>query len=298
MNMIIISAADAGYWNCLSGLLHSIEPHIRRERITVGILDVGPTTAQRDRLEKFGALRVEPQWDYPIEHFGSRPASHLRAMTARPHLPRYFPGYEMYIWLDADCWVQDWQVVAILVDSARERQFSIVAELHRSYSDFFTGNVVLSRAIHRWFAKCYGERAASHLIHFPYLNSGVFSALPNAPHWLVWQNHLGKVLKRLPELFIYAEQTALNGAIRLARLPIAVLPAHYNFMCNRALPRLALDGSTFVEPEPPYLRIGILHLAALTHRGQWPIVDLRGNTHHMVLAYPPLDSHSSLVSAD
>jgi len=226
MNMIIISAADAGYWNCLSGLLHSIEPHIRRERITVGILDVGPTTAQRDRLEKF------------------------------------------------------------------------VAELHRSYSDFFTGNVVLSRAIHRWFAKCYGERAASHLIHFPYLNSGVFSALPNAPHWLVWQNHLGKVLKRLPELFIYAEQTALNGAIRLARLPIAVLPAHYNFMCNRALPRLALDGSTFVEPEPPYLRIGILHLAALTHRGQWPIVDLRGNTHHMVLAYPPLDSHSSLVSAD
>jgi hypothetical protein len=72
MKRIVISGADASYWPLLSGMLRSIEPHIRREHISVGILDVGLTASQRDRLHKYGAAIIQPGWDYPIENF-SRP---------------------------------------------------------------------------------------------------------------------------------------------------------------------------------------------------------------------------------
>ena len=73
MNTIIISGADAAYWPLLSGLLHSIEQGPRREGIAVGILDLGLAPEHRDRLRSYGAIVVEPGWDYPVAHF-SKPA--------------------------------------------------------------------------------------------------------------------------------------------------------------------------------------------------------------------------------
>jgi hypothetical protein len=210
-------------------------------------------------------------------------------MTARPHLPRYFPGYDIYVWLGADCWVQDWQTTEILTASARERQFAIVAETHRSYGGFFRTGPFFD-VIYNSYEKCCGAQVARKMIHFPYFNAGVFAGVPGAPHWSAWNRHLDNILRRLGKFSFFADQTAINVAIREESLPIAVLPAHYNWMCNRAMPALALDGRTLVEPDPPYLRIGILHMTANTKGGTWPIVDLRGNTHKMSLAHPPLDT--------
>src|SRR5215470_17824863 len=109
MKSIICSAADAGYWHLLSGMLNSIENTAKNDGFTFGILDLGLADEQRLRISQFGAALVTPDWDYPISHFQKAPAPVYRAQTARPHLRKYFPGFDLYIWLDADCWVQDWQ---------------------------------------------------------------------------------------------------------------------------------------------------------------------------------------------
>ena len=287
MKTIIISGADTGYWSLLSGMLHSIEHDVRRESISVGVLDLGLAPEHLSLLRTFGATVVTPEWDFPITHFRVPPANYLKAMTARPFLTRYFPGYDTYVWLDADCWVQDWKAIALLISTAREKEFSIVAEVHRSYVPFFR-NVAYLQWLYGSFRLCYGENVANTLSHFPLLNSGVFASVRDAPHWSHWQSHLAGILKQTNEFYHFSEQVALNGAIRQGTLTTAILPAYCNWMCNRAMPILALDGKTFTEPEPPYVTLGVVHLAAISKTEQYSILDHAGKTHRRVLTYPPL----------
>ena len=138
MKSIICSASDSKYWPLLSGMLNSVEKPAKQDGFSFGILDVGLTQEQKSRLDLFGAVTVSPEWDYKMDHLAEQPPSHLRAMAARPHLPKYFPGYDLYIWLDADCWVQDWSAVVLLAQCALSNKFAIVPEIDRSYTPFFS----------------------------------------------------------------------------------------------------------------------------------------------------------------
>ena len=79
-----------------------------------------------------GITLVEPGWDIDL---GSRMelAPHLRAMTARPFLNRYFPDWDIIIWLDADIWVQTPEALLIYVQGAMELGFAATPEVDRSY---------------------------------------------------------------------------------------------------------------------------------------------------------------------
>jgi lipopolysaccharide biosynthesis glycosyltransferase len=285
---IIISGSDAEFWPLLSGMLHSIDLSIRREGISIGILDLGLKSEQLDRLRTYGATIVAPDWDYPVAHFRARPPATLKALWARPHLQRYFPGYDLYIWLDADCWVQDWQSVALIASSAQEWLFAIVPEIDRSYSGFFPGGASVLAFISFCYKTCYGEQYDTTLLHYPLLNGGVWGATRGAPHWAEWDKQIANILSRHSDAFFYAEQTALNYAIRHHKLRTAFLPARCNWMCNRAIPCLALDGKTLVEPMPPHVLLGVLHLTGEIKKGIWPVQDLAGRTHSMALTHPML----------
>ena len=60
---------------------------------------------------------VAPGWDFDFPGRESAP-NYLKAEFSRPFLPRHFPGYEMYFWLDADAWVQEWRAVDIYCAAA------------------------------------------------------------------------------------------------------------------------------------------------------------------------------------
>lgn len=288
MKTIVISGANAPFWPLLSGLLHSINECLPTQNIAVGVLDFGLTEGQLDRLNRHGANVVQPDWDYPLAHFHSPPPSAFKVMTARPHLPRYFPGYDLYIWLDADCWVQDWQAIMLLSDATVQAKFAIIPEVHRSYETFLEdGSSFLE-----WFRGCYrtcfkADKLADKLGCYPILNSGVFGGMRDAPHWLGWQLQLGEILKRLDQPFFFAEQTALNYVIRHENLATAFLPAYCNWVCSRALPRWNTERQCFVEPTPPYSPLGLMHLAGVKSRTS-PIFDETGMMHMKEIRYPLL----------
>jgi hypothetical protein len=288
LTTIIISAADQAYWPLLSGLLNSIDKRRRSAAIAVGVLDLGLTSGQVERLHRYGAKVVSPAWDYDVAGFATAPPPFFRAMTARPHLPRYFPGYDIYAWIDADCWVQDWRAVRLLCATAERYGFSIVPELDRSY----TPRLLDGRTFVEWarscFAKCYGDEEASRLAPYPMLNCGVFAGAATAPLWSLWSGDLGEILARLREAYFFAEQTALNACIREHDMAVALLPARCNWICSRALPRVGADGKSLVEPFPPFEPLGILHLSAATKDGIWPLRDLEGRPHHRSLTFPTL----------
>ena len=57
----------------------------------------------------------------------------MRAVTVRPFLPRYLPGYNIYVWIDADAWVQEEFAVARLVDGAAQGALAAVSHTHDAY---------------------------------------------------------------------------------------------------------------------------------------------------------------------
>jgi hypothetical protein len=44
-------------------------------------------------------------------------------LSVKPRLPTIFPGFDTYIWIDADCWVQGACVIGKLADAAQKATF-------------------------------------------------------------------------------------------------------------------------------------------------------------------------------
>lgn len=258
---LFISAADAGYFPLLKGLILSIRAHRPDDRIKIGVLDLGMTQAQLDELLSMDCIIAAAQWDF--EFAGRERAPRwLQAMMARCHLPRYFPDAQTCIWLDADVWLQDWRAIDMLERAASEGGvLAIVPELHRAYgSTYLRGSSVDpdNQLFFNQYAKAYGEPLARRIMYLPVINVGVFALRHDSNVWQRWREWIERGLKAGSQKTI--EQNALNAAIYSEQIPILPLPAYCNWICGQALPRFDRVNRRFVEPILPYEPISILHV--------------------------------------
>jgi lipopolysaccharide biosynthesis glycosyltransferase len=292
MKVVLVSAADATFWPYLSGMLASIEAGVKRDGIEVGILDLGLSTVELARLERFGAVVVRPAWDYDLTHFSIPAKETFKAMTARPHLPRYFPGYDVYVWIDADAWVQDWGAIPVLITGASEGQFAAVAESHDAYKkrdDWIKTAPNTWVIYYQYVRKSLGTDVASQIMKHATLNSGVFAAQADAPHWSCWDACLNGALKRLDRPFKFVEQLALNVVAYHERLEVHWLPSKYNWVCHKALPMLSPTKGKLIDPSPPHDELGIIHLVGRSKRqSEFDIRDADGRIHSCTLRHPCL----------
>ena len=49
----------------------------------------------------------EARWDVDVPKYKILGRNHLKTQVARAFLPNYFPSHKLYIWLDADLWLND-----------------------------------------------------------------------------------------------------------------------------------------------------------------------------------------------
>jgi lipopolysaccharide biosynthesis glycosyltransferase len=282
MKKIIVSASDDSYFPLLIDLISSIEDSKSNSDIEIGILDVGLTHEQRDILSARVQHLVIPKWDYHFEHLSSQPQK-FRAMTARPHLPQYFPGYDVIMWIDADAWIQKWSSVGYFFDKAAAKGLAICQEMHRSYANVY--NLNNSRALFFNSLKAFGDEVLRRVSLLPMINSGVFAMRVDCPYWSQWSNILGAVIQR-GHFNHFTEQTALNVCV-YGRLPLPYfMPARFNWICVHALPMFNERTRLYVEPAVPHDEISIVHLTGMhTRQHVSPIIDLQGNVTKMNLLY-------------
>ncbi|CAO3425358.1 O-linked N-acetylglucosamine transferase family protein [Azospirillum doebereinerae] len=251
----IATAGDGAYFPLLQGLVRSIRAFPQGAGVPIVVLDLGLGTEERRWLTHEGARLAVPGWDHPFD----RPMpEYFKAMVSRPHLPSHVPDAAIILWLDADCWVQDWSAIELLLAGAAATGFAIVPELDRAYTPFYDG-APYAHHLHDWYKACFDEATARRLFAYPLLNCGVFAARRDAPHWALWARLLADSLRRTV-LFV-SEQVALNLALRTGGLPFSQLPARCNWICFRATPFSSVDGRLLLEPELPHAPLGILHLA-------------------------------------
>ncbi|HTD92021.1 MAG TPA: hypothetical protein VK663_15255 [Burkholderiales bacterium] len=270
MRVVVATASNDIYFTSLQHLIRSLDGISRLGDFSIQILDVGLTAAQRTELEQAGHVLLHPGWDVDVSQWKGVP-EWFKAMTARPFLPNYVRDADVIVWIDADIWVQDQDMLYDFVRAAQGGQLAVCLELERSYDNIFMRNS--SREVYfNNLSKYYGEETANRLIHLPMMNCGAFALLAGHPLWALWQNTIKGAIKKYCSNFL--EQTALNMAVYSNNIVPHFLPARYNWMTCHAMPLLDESSGMFVEPNLPHDKIGLVHLAC----GLWKRDDVEYRT--------------------
>src|SRR5579863_150981 len=133
MRTLIVTAADDNFFPLLHDLLSSLHQWRERPFTDLAVFDLGLSLDNKNRVARFARYIVEPRWDLPVaDTHRARFPSH-RALTVRPFLPDYFPGYDVYMWMDADTWVQERFAIERYIAAAAQGCFAAVSHRHSAY---------------------------------------------------------------------------------------------------------------------------------------------------------------------
>ena len=265
---VIVSLADSNYFELLNELIDSIKRFDESKNVAICILDAGLTEDQKLKLSQKVDDIKSAEWDIKVPAFKVKGKEWLKSQVSRAFLPKYFPGYKKYLWIDADAWVNKWEALDLYFKGSNANKLAISTSADRSYgrvlrADWLIGSIAKVKSQNYKHAKSSGfsETVARKIALMPHLNIGVFCLNVDAPHWVVWQKNLKQALSS-GKIF-GSEQVAMNIAIYVDNLEIEILPAYCNWTL---IYRLKFDtvNNTLVEPYLPNHEIGIIHLAGKT----------------------------------
>ena len=262
---VIISAADSNYFELLNELIDSIKSFDQSKDLAICIMDAGLHKDQIEVLEKKVDQIIKAEWDIEVPDSKVKGKEWYKSLVSRAFLPKYFPGYEKYIWIDADAWVNSWYAIELYLKGCENKKLAIATSADRSYgrllkAEWVFGNFARIKSQNYKHAKSSGfsEKIAREVALKPHLNIGVFSLEKDAPHWDTWQKNLKKALSS--GRIWGSEQIAMNITIYSDNLDVEILPAYCNWTLIDGI-KFDKKNNTFVEPYLPNHEIGIIHFA-------------------------------------
>jgi len=264
---VIVSLADSNYFNLLNELVDSIKSFEKSKDIAICILDAGLSEEQKNILSKKVDEIKSAEWDIDVPAFKVKGREWLKSQVSRAFLPKYFPDYEKYLWIDCDAWVNDWNSVELYFKACENGKLGITQTLGPGYKimskvNWLFGKVAIikSQNFKHAIKSKIGIKKARKLAFAPHINIGVFSLEKNSPGWISWQKNLEQTLKS-GNIF-GSEGLAINMSVYIDELETEFLPLNCNWIASNLLPKFDEKNNKFVEPYLPNHQIGIMHLAA------------------------------------
>ena len=297
----IVFSCDENYVPLAKGLVLSLRAlGFPRPGFDVVLIDIGcsPLSLQWMRVH-----------DVQVAHFdaGLVPNSVLdvinpaqRALIMRPWLPEIVEGYDLYIWLDADTWLQSDEIINVIYGSQAilpGRIFMAPGVSHYSssiYDDM--AEIVGMQTI--WYSTSYKDDhlggAFAKRLHY---SSGVFGLARNSPFWELWKKEIidtfPLVAARARPLLHMAELVAANYIVQREGNLLARIDPLYNFHCNSGGAMRIGNGEVSAVMVIPIRRICVIHLA------NWPYLSkyyMEGNLLYQAGNYLMAEERASLMS--
>jgi hypothetical protein len=264
---VIVSLADANYYSLLEELIDSIKKFKESDNVAICILDAGLTEDQKKKLlGKVDEIKFA-EWDIEVPDYKVKGKEWLKSQVSRAFLPKYFPNYEKYLWIDCDAWVNDWNCIELYFKACDKGKLGITQTIGPGYKitskvNWLLGKlaIVKSQNFKHAIKSNIGYDKARKLAFAPHINIGVFSLEKNSKGWNSWQENLSKTLKA-GNIF-GSEGLAINMSVYIDDLETEFLPLNCNWITSNLLPKYDEIQKTFVEPYLPNYKIGIMHLAA------------------------------------
>ncbi len=269
--VVITTAADSGYFDMFQGMIHSIRSFDSGRDLDICCFNLGFKDEERAWLEKEGVILADPQWHMGLTD-GVMPYWHL-AEIVRPYVRDYFPGYDHYMWLDPDLWLQNGGVLDRLVDGSREVGCAIAHESDRAYK--FQPWLFGWNLKHKILGL--GVKDGLTLMVKQYLNCGVYCVAADAPHWDMWIALLKKAVDATNRVAPHSQFT-FNQMYHCKKLPMRILDAGDNWICDRAPPVWDEETKLYCKPYAPFEPLALLHLAGPAKRRNYTIKTTTGQS--------------------
>ena len=264
---IIVSSADSKYFFLLKELFLSLDKSGILSDYQFSILDTGLTEEQRIFFLDNSVIIKEAIWNTSVPKFKILGRDNLKTQVARAYLPDYFEDYKLYIWLDADMWLNDIKSFNLYEKGAFNNKLTIVPQSDRAYVknanvEWLFGfpkkiKTINYKNISKSISKSLGRKYAFHST----LNAGAFAINDNVNIWKCFQKNI-KLAAKKGRIF-GTDQVALALSIYEDGLPSEFLPAYCNWMCEFNMPKFDSENGQFVEPFIPNHPIALVHLAGL-----------------------------------
>ena len=224
------------------------------------------TNKKKELTNKVDEIK-SAEWDIEVAESKIKGREWLKSQVSRAFLPKYFPKYEKYMWIDCDAWVNDWKSVELHFKACDQGKLGITQTIGPGYKitskvNWIFGKLALikSQNFKHAIKSNISLDKARKLAFAPHINIGVFSLEKNSSSWNSWQQNLKQTLKG-GEIF-GSEQLAMNMSVYIDNVETEFLPLNCNWITSNLLPKFDEQNNTFVEPYLPNNKIGIMHLAA------------------------------------
>ncbi len=263
----IVTLADSNYFELLEELISSIKANEKSKGVSICVLDAGLTSSQINSLKDKVYVIKKAEWDIQVPGYKVIGKEWLKSQVSRAYLPKYFPEFKKYLWIDCDAWVHDWNSIEMYFKACENGKLGITQSVGAGYKvlskvQWLFGKMALIKSQNYKHAKKSGfpEEIARKIAFAPHINIGVFSLEKNSKCWSIWQEILKKSLSS-GKVF-GSEGLAINIAVYHNDVPTEFLPLYCNWIASNVLPKFDKQNNFFVEPYLPHNKIGIMHLAA------------------------------------
>jgi hypothetical protein len=262
--LAIFTGSDTNLFYLAKGLVLSLRRVLPLYDADIFFFDLGCTQQELAWLEARTTRIITPKDDLGVADLpGYGPPNY--GLTVRPFLPQYAPGYDVYMWVDADAWVQDPTIIQHYVKGAETGSAAVSPEVDSAYP--FVHNLAGAIQFHRYkfrqWTDSFGEELARSLSILPLINAGVYAINAQPLLWEKWaQNFASTIRGRLPNI---CDQLALQKTL-VEHNKIHALPSRANWMCHYALPQRRAEDGVWIEPRLLGQPIGIIHLVASVRR--------------------------------
>ena len=296
----LVSGCDSNYFPLLKEWIHSVRRFIQSEKMDICVLDAGLTEEQKQELIPHVAAIHNPDWPCNLPEAKIKGREYLKACACRPFIPDMFPGYDIYLWMDADIWIQDWRGIELYLEGARKNKLSITAQADRGYFKqirvkWLAGLPIKIRGFYYSNAlKSFDRKTARKLLPYNVLNAGSFALHKNAPHWKRWQELAIRAMTK-GKVFT-AEQLSLGVLTYLENYPVEILPAWTQWLCENK-PLWDEKRQSFVENFLPHETISLIHVSGydqmrLNRNIKTELQDTDNNKFNGSFRYPHFDGET------
>ncbi len=263
----IVSLADEKYFNLLEELIDSIKNYPESKNIAICVLDAGLNKDQIDIIKNKVDEIKKAEWDIEVSSFKVKGKEWLKSQVSRAFLPKYFPKYKKYLWIDCDAWVNDWSSIELYFKACNNGKLGITQSIGPGYRvlskvKWLLGKfaIIKSQNFKHAVSSKINMQKARKIAFAPHINIGVFSLEKNSSVWSIWQNNLKETLRH--GRVFGSEGLAINLSVYVDNVDTEFLPLGCNWIASNILPKFNENKKEFVEPYLPNNKIGIMHLAA------------------------------------
>ncbi len=279
----VVTGSDKKYFPYLKSLILSLKNSGALNVVDLCILDAENNSEYLAEFEDIITQKKNAKFSLALK-FKDK-LNWFKLLTERPFIKDYFPGYEKYIWLDADTFVLNSDAFNILDKATEVQDIAIAPELNETYvfknnkfgiKKLFFSYYKLSGWSFKNYKKYFSNELAEDLFFKPLFNNGVFCIKSNSQIWEKWKKEYQKALFKAKTSYgIKTDQLSLNKVLYENFNLISILDATNNWIIKKSEP-LTLDNNVLLTPSYPKKRINILHFTNMKFDEEFECKNLLG----------------------